>query len=144
MHELTYALITPYSLSKSRTGSIIGRLLTLADLELVGAHMLSPSDAFVDRYVETIEEMDMGRDLKMAFVDYVNGNLRSKTSIPGGNRCMLLLFEGNDAVAALKKDAVGSAEADPSGDTVRGAYGDFIHRGEAAFVCSLGKHFQYA
>ena len=54
MQELTYALITPYSLSKSRTGSIMGRLLTLADLELVGARMLSPSDEFVDRYVQTI------------------------------------------------------------------------------------------
>ena len=29
--ELTYTLITPYSLSKSRTGAIISRLLTLAE-----------------------------------------------------------------------------------------------------------------
>ena len=126
MYELTYALITPYSLSKSRTGSIIGRLLTLADLELVGARMLSPSHEFVDRYAQTIEAMDMESDLKGAFVNYVNENLRPDTSVPGGNRTLLLLFEGNDAVAALKKDAVGSAEPDPTGDTVRGAYGDFI------------------
>ena len=126
MNELTYALITPYSLSKSRTGSIIGRLLTLADLELVGARMLSPSDAFVDRYVRTIQEMDMQPDLKGAFVNYVNENLRPGTTRPGSNRTLLLLLEGPDAVATLKRDAVGSAEPDPTGDTIRGAYGDFI------------------
>ncbi len=126
MNELTYALITPYSLSKSRTGSIIGRLMTLADLELVGARMLSPSDAFVDRYVQTIEEMEMQPDLKRAFVNYVNENLRPGGSKPGANRTLLLLMEGPNAVATLKKDAVGSADPDPTGDTIRGAYGDFI------------------
>ncbi len=35
--ELAYALITPYSLIKSRTGGIIGRMLSLTDLELIGA-----------------------------------------------------------------------------------------------------------
>ena len=36
--ELTYAMITPYSISKSRTGGIISRLLTLTEnLELVAA-----------------------------------------------------------------------------------------------------------
>ena len=126
MNELTYALITPYSLSKSRTGSIIGRLLTLADLELVGARMLNPSDAFVDRYVRTIEEMDMQPDLKRAFVNYVNENLRPGSIRAGSNRTLLILLEGPNAVATLKKDAVGSADPDPTGETIRGAYGDFI------------------
>lgn len=124
--ELTYALITPYSLSKSRTGSIIGRLLTMADLDLVGARMLSPSDEFVDRYIQTIEEMEMQPDLKQAFVQYVNENFRPATHLPGSNRTLLLLFQGEDAMETLKHDAVGSAVADPTGDTVRGAYGDFI------------------
>ena len=48
-NELAYVLITPYSLMKSRTGGIIGRLLSLGRLELVGARMYAPSDEFVDR-----------------------------------------------------------------------------------------------
>ena len=32
--ELAYVMITPYSLHKSRTGGIIGRLVSLAKLDL--------------------------------------------------------------------------------------------------------------
>ena len=125
--ELTYTLITPYSLSKSRTGAIISRLLTLAEnLELIGARMYAPGDAFIDRYAATIEEMDMAPVLKAAFVDYVNENLRSSTTNPAGNRCPVLFLRGENAIEILKDNAVGSAVQDPTGDTVRGAYGDFI------------------
>ena len=57
--ELTYALITPYSLLKSRTGGILGRLLSLTNLEIIGATMFAPSDSFVDKYCATIEEQDI-------------------------------------------------------------------------------------
>ncbi|HUW57401.1 MAG TPA: nucleoside-diphosphate kinase [Planctomycetota bacterium] len=125
--ELTYALITPYSLSKSRTGGIISRLLTLAEnLELIGARMYAPGDAFVDRYIATIREMDMQPALKAAFVDYLSENLRSTTTNPAGNRCPVLFLRGENAIELLKDNAVGSAVQDPTGDTVRGAYGDFI------------------
>jgi len=125
--ELTYALITPYSLSKSRTGGIISRLLTLADnLDLVAARMYAPSNAFVDRYAATFEKMDMDPLLKRTFVDYVNENLRPRAANPAGNRCPVLFLRGENAIRTLKENAVGSAVVDPTGDTVRGAYGDFI------------------
>ena len=54
--ELAYALITPYSLYKSRTGGIIARLLAYAKLEFVGARMYSLSDAFLDEYREALAE----------------------------------------------------------------------------------------
>ncbi len=46
--ELAYAIITPYSLLKSRTGGIIGRLIAMSGLELIGARMYRPSDAMID------------------------------------------------------------------------------------------------
>ena len=46
--ELAYALITPYSLYKSRTGGIIGRILAHPSLELAGARMFIFSDEFVN------------------------------------------------------------------------------------------------
>jgi nucleoside diphosphate kinase len=125
--ELTYTLITPYSLSKSRTGAIISRLLTLAeDLDLAAVRMYAPGDAFVDRYVETLREMDMEPKAKEAFINYVNENLRPSTLNPAGNRCPVLFFRGESAVQVLKSHAVGSAVQDPSGDTIRGAYGDCV------------------
>ena len=37
--ELSYVLVTPYSLKKSRTGGIIARLLSRSDSDLVGARI---------------------------------------------------------------------------------------------------------
>jgi len=46
--ELTYVLITPYSLIKSRTGNIIARLMSFSGCDLVGIRMMRPSDEFVN------------------------------------------------------------------------------------------------
>ena len=125
--ELTYTLITPYSLSKSRTGAIISRLLTLAeDLDLVAVRMYAPSDAFVDRYIATIREREMAPNVREAFVNYIDTNLRPSTRNPTGNRCPVLFFRGESAVQILKDRAVGPAVQDPGGDTIRGAYGDCV------------------
>lgn len=51
-----YALLTPDSVAKSRTGGILSRLLAETDLELVGAGFLSGSqqlaDAFRDEFID--------------------------------------------------------------------------------------------
>ena len=39
--EVSYIIITPYSLLKSRTGGIIARLMSRTDLEFIGAQMLA-------------------------------------------------------------------------------------------------------
>ena len=38
--EVSYIIITPYSLLKSRTGGIIARLMSRTDLEFIGAQVL--------------------------------------------------------------------------------------------------------
>ena len=107
--ELTYALITPYSLLKSRTGGIISRLLSLSDLELVGARMYTPSDKFLDEYCETIKGQRIGPLWKRTLLDYVNDKLRKKNKLGISNRTMLLLFEGNDAINILHNKVIGPA-----------------------------------
>jgi len=57
-------LITPYSLYKSRTGGIIGRLLAHAQLELVATRMCVFSDAFIDEYVKMVAAPGHGRGLR--------------------------------------------------------------------------------
>jgi Nucleoside diphosphate kinase len=51
--ELSYLLITPSSLRKSRTGGILSRILSRSGLELVGARMFAPSRELVEEFAST-------------------------------------------------------------------------------------------
>ena len=124
--QLAYALITPYSLYKSRTGGIIGRLLAHARLELVAARMCVFSDEFIDAYQKIICPPGIAPNVAEAWHNYIDRSLRRDN--PWGNlpRCMLLLLRGPNAVRHLKEDVIGSFTEQPTGDTIRGTYGDFI------------------
>ncbi len=52
--ELSYVIVTPYSMRKSRTGGIIARLISRTGLDLVTARMFAPSEELTQRYAETI------------------------------------------------------------------------------------------
>jgi nucleoside diphosphate kinase len=123
--ELAYAMITPYSLHKSRTGGIIGRLLSLTRLDLVGVHMYAPSDAWVDQYLDLLRRSDLGNPVRQQFIEYVDQNLRKSNPLGLSNRCMMLLFKGDRALDHLMDDVVGHASPKVTGHTVRGTYGDF-------------------
>ncbi len=125
--ELAYVMITPYSLHKSRTGGIIGRLLSLSKLDLVGIHMLAPSDAWVDEYLALLRKSDLGNPVREAFIEYVDENLRRENPQGLSNRCMVLLFRGENALNHLVDDVVGPAGPKVTGHTVRGTYGDFLN-----------------
>ncbi len=140
--EFAYALITPYSLHKSRTGGIIGRLISLAQLDLVGVHMYAPSDAWVDGYLDILRRSDSANPAREAFIDYVDTHLRRDNPLGLSNRCMVLLFRGENALNHLLDDVVGHATPEVTGHTVRGTYGDFqnhpdgtIHYFEPAVIC---------
>jgi len=123
--ELAYAMITPYSLHKSRTGGIIGRLLSLTQLDLVGVHMYAPGDAWVDEYLGILRKSDLGNPVREAFIQYVDEHLRRANPLGLSNRCMMLLFRGENALNHLVDDVVGHAGPKVTGHTVRGTYGDF-------------------
>ncbi len=123
--ELTYALITPYSLLKSRTGGILGRLLSLTNLDFVGATMFAPSDAFVDKYCATIEEQDCKPAWKKVMTDYINSNFRKANKFRITNRTVLLFFKGPRALEKLKDDVIGPITSF-QGHTIRGSFGDYV------------------
>ncbi|MDK1031946.1 MAG: nucleoside-diphosphate kinase [Planctomycetia bacterium] len=129
-NELAYAMITPYSLHKSRTGGIIGRLLSLSNLEFVGVRMYAPSDAFVDQYLKVMEESTLSELTREAMLTYIDENLRKNNPLGLSNRVMVLLFEGDDAVRHLNMDVIGTVMERPrpslwSAQTIRGTFGDF-------------------
>ena len=134
--QLTYVLITPYSLLKSRTGGIIGRLLSLSlGLEFVGARMYTPSDEFIRRYEETLEFEDMSDSAATALRRYVRQSLPRDNRFGISNRTMALLFRGENAVETLRRDVIGDISPDVRGDSIRGTYGDLVRQqsGEIEF-----------
>jgi hypothetical protein len=60
-HSLSYVLVTPYTIAKSRTGGVLSRLLSRLDIELVGAQMFAPDEHFVAEYAKVIRQHPDGR-----------------------------------------------------------------------------------
>jgi len=137
--QLAYALITPYSLYKSRTGGIIGRLLARTRLELVAVRMYVFSDEFINKYQKVVCPDGMEPAIQDAWHRYVDESLRQNNPWGYLPRCMLLLFRGPDAVRHLKDEVIGGFTDVPVGYTVRGTYGDFL-RDESGKI----RHFEPA
>ncbi|MDR0316761.1 MAG: nucleoside-diphosphate kinase, partial [Treponema sp.] len=53
-NSLSYVLVTPYTIVKSRTGGVFSRLLSRSNLELVGAQMFTPDTAFAKEYADNL------------------------------------------------------------------------------------------
>ncbi len=125
--ELSYVLITSYSLRKSRTGGIIARLLSRTGLELVGSRLFSPSKELAMAYAEVAAGPDDPKhhDTQEQIRKYVRKNF-----LPGADgtpaRVLLLVLRGEDAVLKTRT-VTGQIVADRvRGETIRDTYGDCI------------------
>jgi len=128
---LSYVLVTPYTVAKSRTGGVIARLLSRLDLELVGAQMIAPDENFVREYAALIRSQHDKANPRAAelLAGYVERNLAPS----GGrrHRSLFLLFRGADACHKLS-DICGALYAENrsvesiTGETIRDTYADFI------------------
>lgn len=125
--ELAYALINPYSISKSRTGGIIARFMSRTGLELAAARMFAPSRELVNAYADSIRN-DAARDERMRNVlaDYIIRAYSPDAKSGRRRRVMMLLFEGENAIEKIYRVA-GPVRPNPeSGETVRDTFGDYI------------------
>jgi len=127
--ELAYALVTPYSLHKSRTGGILARLLW-ANVKLVAARMYAPQpgSGFIRKYCDAIydpDEEDIPLRYQKLIIRYVVENFGKPNTRGISNRLMLLVFRGPNAIDGIS-DAVGHITQDVRGDNVRGTFGDYI------------------
>src|SRR5947207_6329468 len=97
--QLSYAIVTPYSMRKSRTGGIVARLISRTGLDVVAARMFAPSQALVQEYARAIvtESDARHRATQELIRDYV---LKNFTGFVRGQRArvMMLVFRGEDAV----------------------------------------------
>lgn len=131
--ELSYVLITPYSLRKSRTGGIITRLLFRTGLELAGAQIITPDYETCAAFANSIRRQIGKTDEVTAkiFSDYVMDNF---TPLPDGRkaRLMLLLFRGEDACRRLYSVVGGlptskNRKGSLAGETIRDTYCDLVY-----------------
>jgi nucleoside diphosphate kinase len=124
---LSYVLVTPYTVAKSRTGGVLSRLLSRTDLELVGAQIFTPDKEFADKYSHYLRERAPSNQLVL-LADYVK-----QYFAPSGrpHRTLLLLFHGENPCVQLL-NACGHlytqhVEVDAlAGETIRDTYSDLI------------------
>ena len=125
--ELSYVILTPYSMRKSRTGGIISRLISRTGLDLVSARMFAPSQELVKRYASTIvtETEPRHRATQELLRKYVSKNF-SGTTNNERPRVMLLVFRGPDAVRKTLATVGHIVNERTSGETIRDTFGDYI------------------
>ncbi len=129
--ELSYILVTPYTIAKSRTGGVISRLLSRVNLEFVGAQMFAPSKEFAAEYAESVYESFKGIDDKSGVL--LKNYIIQAFSPSGGrrHRVLMLLFRGEKAYEQLSKVAGPLFNEEISweritGETIRDTYADFV------------------
>ena len=125
--ELSYVIVTPYSMRKSRTGGIIARLISRTGLDLVTSRMFAPSAELTKRYAETIvtETEPRHRATQELIRDYV---LKNFTGEKNGQRAraLFLVFRGPDAVEKIHHTIGHIVHERTSGETIRDTFGDYI------------------
>ncbi len=125
--ELAYAIVTPYSMRKSRTGAIISRLISRTGLEIVASRMFAPSEELTRRYADTIvtEKDARHRATQELLRDYV---LKNFTGERQGQRArvMFLVFRGPEAIEKMRTTIGHIVHERTSGETIRDTFGDYI------------------
>ena len=125
--ELSYAIVTPYSMRKSRTGGIVSRLISRTGLGVVAARMFAPSEELTRRYADMIvtETESRHRATQELLRHYV---LRNFTGMVNGQRprVMFLVFRGEGAVAKTLHAVGHIVNERTSGETIRDTFGDYI------------------
>lgn len=125
--ELSYVLITPYSIRKSRTGGIISRLLSRSGLELVGGRLFAPSQGLIEEFAAaTVTDADeRHRRTQELIRDYV---LKKLAPDAEGvvQRVLFLVLRGEDAVQKTRTVVGHIVHETTSGETIRDTYGDYL------------------
>lgn len=126
--ELSYVIITPYSLHKSRTGGILTRLLTRTGLDLVGARMFTPSAELSQEYAANIVSADDPQDRRIQEMirEYILKNIAPDPRSGRRRRVMVLLLQGEDAVRKTRAVVGNLNPQRRGGETIRDTFGDLI------------------
>ncbi len=130
--ELSYLIITPYSLLKSRTGGIVARLMSQTDLEFIGAQMLAFTPEMAEAYAQALIADKVGTPFEQTgemLADYVRENF-GPCADGRVERTLMLLFRGDDACKKLSQLVGRLSPHSPrdftSAETLRDTYADLV------------------
>ncbi len=127
--ELSYVILTPYSIRKSRTGGILSRILSRSGLELAAARMFAPGHELVAEFAEAlIPEGTKRHQTQELLREYI---LKNFAPDPEGvrQRVLLLILQGEGAVLQTRAVTGHIGQERPRGETIRDTYGDYIVEG---------------
>jgi nucleoside diphosphate kinase len=127
--EIAFVVVTPYTISKSRTGAVMARLLGRLSAELIATQMFAVTNEMAERYAATIRPGTTPEDerhrrmireyIAEAFSPMQEGQRR---------RTLLLVFRGENACQEVA-DVVGRIHlSSASGETIRDTYGDLVYK----------------
>ncbi len=125
--DLAFAIITPHTVRKSRTGAVLARLLGRTSSELVAMQMFAPTRELAEQYAASIgpgREPD-DEPYRELIRDYI---LENMSPDPDGrrHRVLMVVFRGTDAFRDVS-EVVGHLKIScHTGETIRDTYGDLV------------------
>ncbi len=128
--QLAFAIVTPYTIQKSRTGAVLSRLLGRTSTELIATQMFALDQEMALAYANTIRSTDDHENelYRKLIRDYISENL--SPDLHGHRRRLLMLvFRGQNAVDDIAQ-VVGPLSINPTrGESIRDTYGDLVQDG---------------
>lgn len=126
--QLSYVLVTPHTIRKSRTGPVLSRLISRSGLDLVGARLYAPSKELAEAYAATAISEDANprhRATQELIREYILNHIGPDAE-GRRQRCLLLVFRGDDAVTRLMNTVGHIVHERTSAETIRDTYGDYV------------------
>ncbi len=129
--EVSYVLVTPYSLLKSRTGGIMARLMSRTDLEFIGAQVLAFDRETAEAYAANLVEASHPEAVETSklLASYVRENFPARED-GRRERTLMLLFRGENACAKLSEVTGRLSHHSPRavhcGESIRDTYADMV------------------
>ena len=133
--SLSYVLVTPYTVAKSRTGGVLSRLLSRISLELIGVQMVAMDQQTAEQYATIIRTRSKheGFNISHLLSSYVEQSMSPTGGVP--HRSLLLVFRGENPCEQLM-EVVGSFQKETgsvetvTGMSIRDTYADLIFSDE--------------
>jgi len=126
--ELSYVVVTPHTLRKSRTGGILARLISRTGLDLAAARMFAPSAKLVEQFAEGQINEDPDprhRATQEVIKKYIVERFAADVNgVPP--RVLMFVFKGEDAVQKIRSAVGHIVNERTSGETIRDTYGDYV------------------
>jgi nucleoside diphosphate kinase len=125
--QLAYAIVTPYTIRKSRTGAVLSRLLGRVSADLIAAGMFAPTNELAEAYAASVPT-GSSPDLEK-YRGLIRGYIRQNftpDSAGRRHRLLMLVFRGPNAVAEVNQVVGQLRIGSVSGETIRDAYGDLV------------------